>query len=89
METLNWRRSRRSYGGGQCVEVANCPCPRDPGFRKSRRSMANGNCPEAGNGPASVLVRDTKQDGVPGRTVLAFGPGAWAAFTVRVRDGLP
>jgi hypothetical protein len=53
-------------------------------WRKSRRSMGNGNCVEAGNGPASVLVRDTTDRSGP---VLAFGPGAWKAFTGTLKAG--
>lgn len=59
----------------------------DTNWRKSRRSMANGNCLEAGNASAGVLVRDTKQSGLPGRTVLAYPAAAWRMFVADVKRG--
>lgn len=47
-------------------------------WRKSSWSAA-GNCVEAGTAPGAVAVRDTKDNGTG--PVLAFSPGAWAAFT--------
>ncbi len=67
-----WRKSRRSFANGNCVEV---------GWRKARRSMSNGNCAEAASSGGTVLVRDTAdRDG----TVLSFPAKAWAAFTAAV-----
>jgi Domain of unknown function (DUF397) len=81
---LNWRKSSASYGSGECVEVASCPCDADPGFRKSGHSMADGNCLEAAAVPGRVLVRDSKdRDGA----VLAFVAGAWQAFTRGLKAG--
>lgn len=54
-------------------------------FRKPRRSFSNGNCVGVGGAAPAVLVRDTKQAGQPHRTVLAFAPAAWRAFTAGLR----
>ena len=83
-DTAHWRKSSRSYGGGNCIEVASCLCDADPGFRKAAGSMANGNCAEVGNAPAGVLVRDTKdRDG----TVLAYPATTWRAFLADMKAG--
>lgn len=67
--TSQWCKSSRSAAGGQCVEVA---------WRKSSYSTGNGQCVEMAPAAGRILVRDSKvQDG----PVLAFTPGAWAAFT--------
>ncbi|WP_432001253.1 DUF397 domain-containing protein [Streptomyces sioyaensis] len=52
-----------------------------PNWHKSSYSSANpDNCIEvADNNPATVLVRDTKQNGRG--PVLAVSPAAWSAFT--------
>lgn len=76
-DDANWRKPRRSYSSGGCLEAAN--------WRTPRRSNGNSMCVEAGNGSAVILVRDTKQDDVPGRTVLAFTGEAWRAFAGRVK----
>ncbi|GAB3975466.1 DUF397 domain-containing protein [Plantactinospora veratri] len=61
--------------------------PPDPTWRTSSRSGANGNCVEvADNLGAVVLVRDSKDRPGP---VLTFGPTAWAAFTMSLKDGTP
>jgi hypothetical protein len=89
-----WRTSSYTFARQNCVEV-------NEGFRKSSFS-ASGNCAEIGhdyrtsshssvNGQCAevasgVLVRDTKQDGQPDRTVLEFSPGAWTEFLNRVRE---
>jgi hypothetical protein len=54
-------------------------------WRTSSYSGNNGgNCVEAGSAPGRIMVRDTKdRDGA----VLAFSPGAWQGFAVRVRSG--
>ena len=74
--TSSWRKTRRSMNNGNCAEV---------GYRKSSASYSSGGCVEVGAG-TEILVRDTKQDGQPDRTVLAFSAGAWRAFTRLLRD---
>lgn len=60
--------------------------PQDSGgWRKPSRSFATGNCTEVGHAAGAVLVRDTREAGQPDRTVLAFSPAAWRAFTDRLR----
>jgi hypothetical protein len=55
-------------------------------WRKASYSTGNGGaCVEVGIGPQLVAVRDSKD---PHGPALAFAPGAWAAFTLRVKDGL-
>lgn len=73
-----WRKSSRSIGNGQCVEVGE-------GWRTPRQ-CEGGACVEAGNGPAGVLVRDTTDRG---GTVLAFTAGAWAGFLARTAGSAP
>lgn len=53
-------------------------------FRKAH-DCADKNCVEVGSGGGIVGVRDTKDDG--SGPVLAFTPGAWAAFLDGARDG--
>lgn len=55
-------------------------------FRKSTYSSTGGaSCIEVGSGPSAVLVRDTKQEGRPDRTVVEFTPRAWTRFTASLR----
>ena len=55
-------------------------------WRKASYSSSNGGqCVEvAGNLPGAVAVRDSKD---PEGPKLAFTPGAWKAFTRRVKAG--
>ncbi|GGM67327.1 hypothetical protein GCM10012275_42400 [Longimycelium tulufanense] len=77
---LRWRRSSRSAGTGNCVEVAD-------GWRKSGRSGNTGNCVEV-DSVESVYVRDTKQARLGGaRTVLSFSYSAFVAFLTAVKAG--
>jgi hypothetical protein len=73
-EGARWRKPRRSFSNGNCVELAD--------WRKSSRSVSDGHCAEVGRGPAVVGVRDTKLESSP---VLVFGGEAWAAFTSRLK----
>jgi len=59
-----------------CVEVGT--------YRKASYSNPNGACVEVGAGDG-VGVRDTTQEGVPGRTELEFSAAAWSAFTGRLK----
>jgi len=75
-----WRKSSRSGGNGNCVEVA------FTGWRTSSRSHGKGNCVQIGQGGALVGVRDSK---VPAGPVLAVGPSGWSAFLTSLRhDGV-
>lgn len=55
-------------------------------FRKSSYSEINNvlHCVEVG-APGPVAVRDTKEAGQDGRTVLQFGGSAWTEFLAQVR----
>ena len=69
-----WRKSRRSYSNGACVEAAS--------WRVSR-SCDGGACAMVGHGPGVVAIRDSQLgDASP---VLEVSPAAWRAFTARLR----
>jgi hypothetical protein len=78
---VNWRKASYSdAGGANCVEVGNVP------WRKASYSANGGeNCVEVASAPRLVAVRDTKQAGRVGRTVMTFTPEAWQAFTATLR----
>lgn len=60
----------------------------DPRWRKASYSGGNGgSCVEVGSTPGNVLVRDTKQEGRPTRTVLVFGADAWQHMIKDVKVG--
>ena len=73
---MNWRKSSRSIGNGQCIEVA---------WRKSRRCGNSFACVETATTDGAVLVRDSKH---PGTAALAFTPGEWQRFTGDLKAGL-
>ncbi len=87
---VEWRKSSRSSGTGQCVEVGV--------WRKSSRSNANGGqCVEVSltgsaspeDAPSTVadrlfLVRDSKD---PDGPVLTFTPSEWDAFLTGIKTG--
>ena len=58
--------------------------PADGIWRKSSFSAWHGSCVEVRVADGKVQVRDTKDRGGP---VLAFSPGAWAAFLTASRPG--
>ena len=72
---FTWRKSSRSNGTGQCVEV---------GWRKSSRSNGTGACVEVARTPDVTAVRDSKN---PAAGALVLTGIAWAAFHTAVRLG--
>lgn len=72
---ISWKKSTRSGGSNNCVEV---------GWRKSSRSSGQGACIEVGRLPELVGVRDTKdRDG----GTLAIHTDAWQSFLTALRQG--
>lgn len=65
-----WRKSSRSSGGPNCVEVAWV-------WRKSSRSTDAPNCVEVASDGVVTAVRDSKH---PSGPVLAFPVSAWVEF---------
>lgn len=54
-------------------------------WRKASYTNGGETCVEVANTPHAVIVRDTKQAGRAGRTVLSVTPGAWRRFTASLR----
>jgi uncharacterized membrane protein len=65
---MMWRKSSRSNGQADCVEVA---------WRTSSRSNGQANCVEIARMAKVVAVRDSKNTSGP---VLSFPVSGWAAF---------
>lgn len=75
-----FRKTVRSWGNGNCVDVCACPRP--------RYVIRNGHWRQAGQ-YETVVVADTAQDngrkfGMD-RPVLEFSGDAWREFTARVK----
>lgn len=73
---ITWRKSTRSSGSNNCVEVGT--------WTKSTRSSGSENCVEVAGMPDGVAVRDSKN---PAAAVLAFTPTAWTAFLAATKTG--
>lgn len=72
---MEWIKSSRSYGYGECVELAR--------WTKSSFSKEV-DCVEVGQMPEGVAVRDSKD---PGGPVLRFTSGEFAAFLDGAKAG--
>lgn len=79
---INWRKSSRSTGDGECVEFGTAMK-----WRKSSRSAGDGECVEFGSAEAVIGIRDTKQKHLPAdaRPMLVFSRAAGAAFLAAIR----
>lgn len=73
---MAWRRSSRSNGSGNCVEVG--------AWRKSTRSNSSGECVEVAAWPdgPQVSIRDSKDPDGPALTVT---PADWRSFMSRIK----
>jgi hypothetical protein len=71
-----WRKSGRSNGAGNCVEVA--------AWRKSSRSNGSGACVEVAASTDAFRVRDSKNAAGP---TLEFPGRAMATFLSAVKRG--
>jgi uncharacterized protein DUF397 len=78
---VTWRKSSRSNGEGQCIEVAGLD---NPIWVKSTRSNGQGECVEAATDGRTVAVRDSKN---PTGPAIPFTADAWTAFTGLVKTG--
>jgi Domain of unknown function (DUF397) len=66
-----WRKSSRSNGGGNCIELA---------WRKSSQSNGGGECVELARTPQFGAVRDSKN---PGGPMLVFPAASLTTFLAR------
>jgi hypothetical protein len=73
---MEWRKSSRSFAGGECIEVA-------MEWRKSTRSANTSDCVEVARLADLIYVRDTK-DRAGG--TLRFDRAAWLAFLEQVKQ---
>lgn len=82
----NWRKSSRSVGDGNCVEIGWT----ETDWRKSSWSAGGGECVEVGRTDAFVGFRDTKEAHLPAdeRSTLVFGRAAGAAFLASLRSAV-
>lgn len=70
LSRVEWRKSSRSGGGPNCVEVGWV-------WRKSSHSSSAANCVEVGWTESLTAVRDSKNTAGP---VLAFPVSSWHTF---------
>ena len=84
LTSIRWRKSSRSNGSGDCLEVGEClSSVLSEAWRKSSYSNGDGDCVEVADGLPGVLpVRDSK---VPAGEIVTFAPAAWNAFLRHVR----
>jgi hypothetical protein len=75
---ITWRKSSRSNGEGNCIEVAT--------WRKSSRSNSSGECVEVAalTEGARVSVRDSKD---PEGAALTVRPADWLRLTEGIKAG--
>ncbi|TGN72157.1 DUF397 domain-containing protein [Streptomyces bauhiniae] len=79
LSELTWFKSSYSSGdGGECLEAAL------PWHRSSHSSGAGGQCVEVAACPATIHVRDSKQNPLTAPT-LSVPATAWRAFLGLVR----